>query len=194
LSARAIRGGGVLCAASGSNLTVWAGPGWWSALRLPVPGRDSLMIGAVVGSERWLLAVLSGSPTQSNCPDGSPGLVLPASLSAADLAAIGPGSPLRVFEPVELRYYSSSGATWLGQWGLTSTAAIQPLAGPFTGSGFEFGYRTSAGLPAATPDAVAGLEVRATGLTERAGGVGVARVPLLRTDSIAQWVLLRNAP
>lgn len=194
MSARATRAGGVLCGAAAADLTVRSGPGWWSALRAPVPGRDSVLIGAVVGPARWIAAALSSNPIAGICPDGSSGLILPVALSASDLAAVGGGSPVRVFEPVELRYYSSSGATWLGQRGLTSAAPIQPLAGPFGGTGFAFGYRTLTGLPAGAPDAVALLEVRATALTERAGGVGLARVPLVRTDSTVHWVLLRNAP
>lgn len=192
--ARAVRGSGVLCGASPGSLLVRTGPDWWTELRAPRAGRDSLMVGTISGPERWATAALDAAPQSGSCPDGAPALKLPAGLAPPDLAVIGVGSPVRVFEPMELRAYSSGGAEWLGMRGMSSAGSIQPLAGPFSGPGVKFSYYSRAGVAVTVPGAVARAGIEITGLTERAGGVGVARVVQARTDSASAAVLLRNAP
>jgi prepilin-type N-terminal cleavage/methylation domain-containing protein len=191
--ARAVRGSGVLCGATPDSLMARSGPDWWTELRAPSAGRDSLLVGTVSGPERWVAVVLDAGTASASCPDGAPALVLPARVAPADLAAIGAGSPVRVFEPIELRSYSSSGAEWLGMRSMTSAGSIQPVAGPFAAPGVNFSYYTNAGISVTAPAAVALAGIDLTGLTERAGGVGVARISQARTDSAAGAVLLRNA-
>ncbi len=192
--ARAVRGSGALCSASPDTLRVRSGPDWWFGLRTPSGGRDSLMVGTVSGPERWAVLVLDAAPLSGSCPDGAPALILPARLAPADLGAVGAGSPIRVFEPLELRAYSSGGAEWLGMRSLSSGGSIQPLAGPFLGSGVRFLYYSRGGNVVTSPDAVTRVGIEISGLTERAGGVGSARVTLARTDSVSGAVLLRNTP
>ena len=192
--ARAVRGSGVLCSAGPDSLLARTGPDWWTQLRAPTAGRDSLMVGTVSGPERWAAVVLDAAPLSGTCPDGDPALVLPARLAPADLAAIGAGSPVRVFEPMELRAYSSGGAEWLGMRSMSSAGSIQPLAGPFSGTGVKFTYYSRAGIAVTVAGAVARAGVEISGLTERAGGVGIARINQARTDSAGGAVLLRNTP
>lgn len=192
--ARAVRGSGVICRAGPDSILVRKGPDWWRSLRAPVPGRDSLLVGSVSGPERWAAAALDAGPLSGSCPDGTPALVLPARLAALDLAAVGAGSPVRVFEPMELRAYTSGGAEWIGVRSLTSAGTIQPLAGPLAASGVRFGWFSRAGAPVSGPGAVARAGIQINGLTERAGGVGIARVAGARGDSASGAVLLRNAP
>lgn len=194
LAARAVRGSGVLCAAGADTLLARGGAGWWTELRAAVSGRDSLLVGTVTGQDRWAAADLLAAPVPGVCPDGSPALRLVARLAPADLAAVGPGSPLRVFEPIELRAYTSSGSWWLGMRGLRSAGSIQPLAGPFAGSGVRFSYYSRAGVPVAAAGAVALATLDLGGLTERFAGLGMARVARVRSDSAGSSILLRNAP
>ena len=70
-------------------------------------GRDSMLVGTTLGPDRWAAVALDADPLPGSCPDGAPALILPARLAPADLAAVGPGSPVRLFEPMELRAYSS---------------------------------------------------------------------------------------
>jgi hypothetical protein len=192
--ARAVRGSGVLCAAGADSLWVRAGTGWWLELRAAVVGRDSLMIGTVSGPDRWAVTALDAAPAAGRCPDRTPALTLRARISAADLTAIGAGSPLRVFEPIELLAYASGGAQWLGLRGVSSGGSIQPLAGPFSGVGLAFSYFSRTGTATTLAAAIVRADLVITGLTERATGVGMARVARIQHDSMSAAVLLRNAP
>jgi prepilin-type N-terminal cleavage/methylation domain-containing protein len=192
--ARAVRGSGVLCAAGSSSLTLRAGPDWWHGLRAPVAGRDSLLVGTIAEPARWVAVALRNAPSSGTCPDGRPALVLGAALSPTDLAVIGPGSPLRVFEHMELRAYPSSGATWLGLRSVSSGGVIQPLAGPFAGAAMTLRYFSRTGADVMLPGAVSSAGWTISGITERMGGIGMARVPGLQSDSGGGSVQLRNTP
>lgn len=191
LVARVIRGAGVLCDATADRLVLRAGPRWWRGLRLPVPNRDSLIIASVLGSERWIVAPLAGNASTGTCPDGSLALVLPTELPSSSLLSVGPGSPLQVFEPVELRLYPSSGASWLGLRLAATAEAIQPLAGPFSSTGSRLDYRDLHGNVVAMVDAAV-VTLSLEGETERAGGVGVARLDQAHSDSVRITVALRG--
>lgn len=192
LVARVIRGSGVLCAAAPDRLLTRAGPLWWNALRTPVRNRDSLLIASVAGPDRWIVAPLVENPSAGICPDGSLALVLPTALSSSSLAAVGAGSPLQVFEPVELRLYASSGASWVGLRLAATGEAIQPLAGPFAPGGTGLEYRDLQGNTAPAGSDVAMVTIALEGLTERAGGVGIARLRWIRSDSARLVLGLRG--
>jgi hypothetical protein len=191
---RTTRGSGALCAATSVAFTARSTPGWWSALRNPVPGRDSLLVERLSSPSRWEAIALSAVPRPGTCPDGSAGLVLPVIADSAALAGVGPGSPVRVFEEMELRLYTSSGAAWVGLRSLGTGEAVQPLAGPFTSAGLRLEYRSLGGMPVVDPAEVASVLLQVTGLTERAGGVGTARGPAGRPDSVVMLVIRRNSP
>lgn len=191
--ARSSRATGFLCAAGSDLLHVRAGAPWWRAVRTPVAGRDSLLIATLVGTERWIVAPILGPPTAGACPDGSAAFLLPTSVPPALAAQIGAGSPLRVFEPVELRIYASGGASWIGLRQLQTGEAIQPLAGPFAGAGLELAY-TDWSAQTATGSAVAQVILVVRGLTSRDGGVGIAGPNPAHADSAMLAVSLRGRP
>lgn len=191
---RAVRAAGTACLVTASAVTVRAGAGWWSAHRVPVAGRDSLLLGTVSGPVRWIPVALAAAPGSTICPDGSPATVLATAVPLADLPSVGSGTPVRIFEPLELRTYTSTGATWLGAREPATAGAIQPLAGPLVGTGVAFGYLTLGGLGAAALTAVGMITVQTGAITERAGGVGIARVSTVAPDSTGQTILLRNTP
>lgn len=192
LVARVTRGAGVICEAAADRLIVRAGPTWWWGVRAPVPNRDSLIVASVTGAERWIVAPLVGTPSTGTCPDGSDGLNLPTLLNASSLLAVGPGSPLQFFEPVELRLYPSSGKSWIGLRLAATGEAIQPLAGPFAPAGPGLEYRDEDGNAAVTLSAIAMVTLGFEGLTERAGGLGVARLDPIHSDSVRLSVALRG--
>lgn len=191
--ARSSRATGVLCAAASNLLHVRAGAPWWRAVRNPVAGRDSLLIATLGGADRWIAAPLFGAPVPGTCPDGSAALLLPTAVSPAAAAQIGAGSPLRVFEPVELRIYASGGASWIGLRQLQTGEAIQPLAGPFAGAGLDLAYTDWSAQPA-SGSAVAQVTLVVRGLTSRDGGVGVAGPNAVHGDSAMLAVSLRGRP
>ncbi len=192
LVARVIRGSGVLCAAAPDRLLTRAGPLWWNAHRTPVRNRDSLLIASVAGPDHWIVAPLVENPSAGICPDGSPALVLPTVIPALAFAAVGAGSPLQVFEPVELRLYASSAASWVGLRLAATGEAIQPLAGPFAPASPSLDYRDLQGNPALTGGDVAMVTIGLEGRTERAGGVGIARLRWIRSDSARLALGLRG--
>ena len=192
--ARAARGTGVACGVSGTALTVRLGEGWWAALRDPVPGRDSLLVEGVTSPPRWYVLALAAAPRPGPCPDGGAGLVLPAEVPAERLVEVGVGSPVRVFEDVELRLYASVGAAWIGLRNLATGETIQPLAGPFSAGGLRLDFLARNGGPATGPGDVVLIRTTLAGLSERAGGVGLARGQSGQADSVALDILRRSPP
>lgn len=150
LIARAIRGSSVLCDAPGGALVVRRGAGWWSAVRDPVAGRDSLEVGRL-DVPGWISLALDAGPVPARCPDGSPALSFPLALDPAATAPLGAGSPLRFYEPVELRSYASAGAEWLGARLVATGETIQPLAGPLLPGRFRLQFTRLDGQPALAP-------------------------------------------
>lgn len=191
--ARASRASGVLCGAAPDLLRVRAGAQWWRAVRGLVAGRDSLLLATQGGADRWITAPLLGPPASGTCPDGSAAFLLPTVVPPAAADQIGPGSPLRVFEPVELRIYASGSASWIGLRQLQTGEAIQPLAGPFVGAGLDLAYTDWTAMPA-TGSAVAMVTLLVRGLTSRDGGVGIAGPGAGKADSAILAVSLRGRP
>jgi hypothetical protein len=185
---RVTRAAGVVCDTAAGRLTVRFGAAWWSAVRSPVPGRDSLLV-ATPGDTGWQGFALQSAPASLLCPDGGPGLALP--VGAASLARVAPGSPLRVVEPVELRSYSSPPDDWLGQRLVATTQPVQPLAGPLGPGGVRFAFETVLGATAAVPDQAAAVRVLLEVRSDRASGIGLAR-SRQRTDSVRSFILLVN--
>ena len=192
LIARVIRNQGVVCGAAEDRLMVRAGSWWWRGLRAPVQLRDSLIVASVAGPEQWIVAPLVGNPTNGVCADGAPALVLPTELPPPSLAAVGTGSPLQVFEPVELRVYPSSAATWVGLRLAATGEAIQPLAGPFSSNGPGLTYRDRQGNVAASGPDIVMVTLGLDGLTERAGGLGLSRLDHVGSDSVRLAIAFRG--
>lgn len=192
--ARSVRATGVLCAASPSLLHIRTGAEWWRAVRGVVPGRDSLLIAVLGTADRWIPSALRGPPTSGTCPDGSAALLLPATISPAEAAQVGAGSPLRVFEPVELRIYASGNASWIGLRQLQTGEAVQPLAGPFTAAGLDLVYTDWYDMAAASGSSVAQVTLLVRGLTFREGGVGLSGFRPTHSDSAMLLVSLRGRP
>jgi prepilin-type N-terminal cleavage/methylation domain-containing protein len=193
LSGRVTRAASVVCSQSPGLLVVHAGPPWWSALRDPVDGRDSVFV-AHPADTGWRAFAIAAPPASASCPGGSPGLSLPLSGDSLAWAGLGPGSPLRVFENIELRLYPAASDYWLGMRLLATTQAIQPFAGPLPASGLALRYLRRDGSAALLPGEVSAVGLELRGLTERAGGVGLGRGPLPRGDSLALFIALLNPP
>ena len=192
-SARRVRGSGTLCDAAPGVLSARVESGWWSGERDPVPGRDSLLV-ARVDSAGWRVMALLSPPQTSLCPDGSKAWRLAVSADSAALVGIALGSPVRVFEAIEIRMYASGPDLWTGLRLMATTQAIQPFAGPMTGNGLSLTYEQRDGSPAAAGDEVTGVGFRIGVLTERAGGVGLIRGLAPRGDSLSGFIALLNHP
>ena len=192
-SARATRAIGVACFSSPGLIVARADTSWWRALRDPVAGRDSILAGRL-DNPSWQVIALQAAPSSTRCPDGSNAIALPVSTAVSPLPGVDVGSPLLVFETVELRQYSSAPDQWLGLRLLGTAQPIQPFAGPLTPSGLGLTYLGRNGLPAILAADVGAVDIRLEALTERAGGVGAVRGPPPRRDSLTIFVSLGNPP
>jgi len=130
------------------------------------------------------------------CLDASPAWLLTTSLffdaglgQTSVTGNIRSGSPLRGFEPVTYRLYTSDGRSYIGLQ--EGSSAIQPLIGPLTSNGLALAYFDSTGAPTSTPDRVALIQMTLRAETQQAfrqldGSIARA------IDSVTTWVALRN--
>jgi hypothetical protein len=182
---RAIRGNGVGCGLAMDGVVVRTSS--WRSLRVPVPGRDSVML--LRTGPVWLLAALDGPVRAAICPDGSPGLAFPVTgVTLADT-----GTAVRTFEQMELRLYLSGGTGWLGMRSVSGGETIQPVAGPFDSSPAPFTWYDSAGTAVTMPVSARRLRAVFRGVTRVDAAAGAAaRADLPRRDSLETVVALRG--
>ncbi|HEX9165752.1 MAG TPA: hypothetical protein VF862_07555 [Gemmatimonadales bacterium] len=181
---RAVRGNGIGCGLTTDGIVVRTGT--WRSLRLPVPGRDSVLALEPGGS--WRVAALVGPVRSATCPDGSSGLVLPMAVAPSGGATV-----VRTFEVMELRLYVSGADSWLGLRSVSSGEAIQPVAGAFRASAIPFTYLDASGTPTTDPHLVRRVRAVFHGITRAEGAAGAgARADLTRRDSVETVVALRG--
>jgi hypothetical protein len=159
LEYRAMRYAGLACEVSATQVLLQKDQtaGW----RMPQPNRDSLLV--LVGPDsggvpEWIPGAVRSVGTGS-CA-GRPALALGTVLDTSRFAAPLPVLvPVRVFEIMQVRAYSSGGQRWLGAKSLGTGEAIQPVQGPLSSPGFAIAALDASGTPAASPGAVRGLRV-----------------------------------
>ncbi|MGE0442167.1 MAG: type II secretion system protein J [Gemmatimonadales bacterium] len=177
---RAGRGLWIGCGAGPDSVVLAAGPlaAWRS--RLPVPGRDSLLLylaGDSGSVNAWLPAPVLAAGIGSVCPDGTAGLALRTVVDSSRLAVLRLPTVVRVFEVVALREYGSGGTWQLGLEPRSGGGVVQPVAGPLAGpGGFGVSYWDRAGMPAGAPTA-AGLDVMIRSLARAEVGLGPGWAP-----------------
>jgi type II secretory pathway pseudopilin PulG len=202
----AARGWGLLCAvAPGPSPAIVFPEAWWKSLRAP-RSTDSLLVFAesdtgTRADDAWIhlgiVSVGSGS-----CPDGRAGIAvrvgIPSPLSPAALDRLTPGSPARLTEVMQMRYYASGGKSWLGMRSVSTGEAITPVAGPLADSaaavrGLTLVYRDAAGAPTWTPASVRAIDIAILGVTDQPiHGRELGR-PLVDSFALTTRVALRNA-
>ncbi len=200
VSYRATRATGLVCQITPSDVVVTADSAFWFALRVPAPGRDSILVfvegdSTIAADDRWVALPLLGPPTTTMCPSGGAALNLPTVVDtvAVPLAALSLPAPLRTFEVMRLALYSSSGQYWLGVHSLSAHEVIQPVLGPLLSNGFELGYLDSLGTTAMRPNDVAAVRIIFRGITDRTSGAGFGSSPSPVSDSISRVVFLKNS-
>lgn len=192
---RAMRLTGVACRMSPTSVTLRRR--LTHAYRSLTPGRDSLLL-FVEGQlsrqddDQWLAAGVTGAASASTCPDGGPGLALPAAVPPVALVAARE-VPVRAFEVMQLRLYASGGQYWLGSRSVSGgEAQVQPALGPLASDGLRLVFARADGTTTANPAEVTSIRFTLRGLTngtvsDAAGNLAVAG------DSISGNVALRNA-
>jgi prepilin-type N-terminal cleavage/methylation domain-containing protein len=164
---RAMRGFGLTCTASGGD-QLRLDRVRFSGYRDPQAGRDSLLVlvdtGGTGVDPAWMSLPVSSVSTATGCPGSAPGITL-TTVPSPWLSGTAAGTPVRIFEPMELRVYQSEGKSWLGTRSIATGEAIQPLFGPVSQhDGFQLQSRDSAGKPTADLTAISSILVSIHGV------------------------------
>ena len=124
------------------------------------------------GDTGWIALPLLGV-VPSSCA-GVPALTLGTSIDtvAQPLGGLPTTLPVRVFEVMQARLYSSSGSTWLGARSVSAGEVIQPIAGPFELPASHFVPRDSSGNPTGSSVATRSITVTLSGQRTRWQGGG----------------------
>jgi prepilin-type N-terminal cleavage/methylation domain-containing protein len=171
LTYRAMRGIGFLCEPSTVSQIRLARTGF-TGFRDPQPLRDGAYLfvagtpGGVV-EDAWVPLTVAGVATTVSCPGlGGPAITITTTPVAA-LAGAPVGTPVRLYETMELKLYRSDADWWLGARSVATGEAIQPLAGPLAGGdGLLLEYLDQAGASTTTPSAVKSVVVSVRVITE----------------------------
>lgn len=199
---RAIRSSGIICRIAADTIVVDTSRNY-SAYRLPVAGRDTLMLFAerdVTKSDddKWVRRRITsvGSSTCAASFGSRPGLKLATKITVTGTSADSfvVGSPMRTFEPVVYKLYASGGKNYLGTYSKTVAGeAIQPILGPLQANGLRLEYFDSLGASTAVRGQIRSVRMTLLGITDQkvstGGGPGT---PSQAVDSLRTTVSLRN--
>jgi hypothetical protein len=196
------RGGGIVCGVTPGEIRLAAST--WTGLRAP-RSTDSLVAfvesdTATGGDDAWVHLGIA-SVAHATCPDGQAATAIrvapPAPLGNDVLAAMTQGSPVRLAEVMQVRYYESGGRWWLGMRSVSTGEAITPLAGPLADSaagrrGLTLRYLDAAEREVSDPEAVRAVEIELLGVTDLPVHGRDLRRPLVDTLALSFQVTLRN--
>jgi prepilin-type N-terminal cleavage/methylation domain-containing protein len=200
------RGGGRVCGAIAGPpaAVVVEGPSWKSP-RAPRT-TDSLLVfvegDPSTGSDDTWIHLGIASVGVGSCPGGAPGIALgvnaPAPLNPAVLSRVTAGSPARLAEVMQMRFYQSGGKSWFGMRSVSTGEVIQPVAGPLADSsaavrGLTLVYRDAADFDTSDPAAVRAVEVALLGVTDQPIHGRDPRLAAVDTFALTTRVALRNA-
>jgi hypothetical protein len=105
------------------------------------------------------------------------------------------GTPLRIYEIMELRLYRSDGESWLGARSVSSGENIQPMLGPLMPvNGLQLEYLDGLGGPTSDVTAVKSVRITVRGISQGAVNGTGDQSPLARLEeALVTQVVLRNA-
>ena len=181
---RAMRGLGFLCQAPTATALSMARTGF-TGHRDPQAGRDTalVLLAPAESSGTWQPLAITGVSTGSSCP-GAQGAGISLTVpSTPALLALEPGTPVRLFEIMELRLYQSDGKSWLGARSVSAGEVIQPVIGPLSdGNGLALEYLGGTGAPTNDASSIQGIRITLRGAVNGAAGA----------ESLSTVVALRN--
>jgi hypothetical protein len=196
ISYRAMRGTGFVCQTSGtSQLRVPVSS--YSSYRDPQPGRDSALIFVegdpdTEADDSWQSLALTNVSRTLTCPAGLGPAITLTTLPAASLPGVAPGTPVRIYEVMQLRLYRSEGKSWLGARSVSSGEAIQPVVGPLRdGDGFLLEYLSSGGVATTDRSSIKSIRVTLRGVAE--SSISQTGELVHPQEELVTQVLLRNS-
>jgi prepilin-type N-terminal cleavage/methylation domain-containing protein len=194
---RAMRGIGFICQ-SPSSTQVRIGRLDYSGYRDPQATRDSayVFVEGAAGNgadDAWVPLAITRVSSAAPCPGAAgPGITLTVP-SAAFLPGLAVGTPVRIYEVMQLKLYQSEGHSWLGARSVSGGEAMQPVVGPLAeGNGFQLDYLDGRGASTTDLSAIKNIRFTVQGVSAEAvrSGSGEALRP---EDSLTTQVALRNA-
>ena len=196
---RADRGLVSVCRLAPDTVVVASGRlGQWVA-RVPVAGRDSLLLYAAGDSsaqiDAWVPIPLVAGPFVAGCPSGQPGDLFVTQLDSATIARRRLRGPAvaRVVETMRARLYGASGLWQFGFEGLSAGASVQPVASNLAGpAGLAIVGWGCDGLPAPLAS-LCGVDVGVRTTTKRDLGLGAGH-GVAAVDSLIVAVRFENRP
>ncbi|MFL5450224.1 MAG: type II secretion system protein J [Gemmatimonadales bacterium] len=189
ISYRAMRGFGYTCQMSETGLLRISRNAFF-AYRDPQPGRDSALLylsGTPTPADSgWVAVGISAVAGSTTCGAGGSAISLTLPMPIGSIPA---GTPVRIYEPMELAAYQSDGQWWLGMRSLSSGEAIQPIFGPLAATeGFRLGYSDATQMPTDIPGLVKGITA-----TIRGSGTNHNSPAGPLTETLTTQITLKNA-
>jgi prepilin-type N-terminal cleavage/methylation domain-containing protein len=192
------RGTGFICVAPTAT-QVRIARNTFFGYRDPIPGRDSLYVfidgdANTEADDAWLSVAITGVSTAVACPGVMvEGITLTAPNTAA-LVGLPTGTPVRIFEVMELKLHQEDGRSWLGARSVSADEPVRPVLGPLANdSGFVLKYLNAAGNQTTDGTAIKSIEVTLRGLSEGAVNAGIAGVPTRVQEKLVSQITLRNS-
>jgi prepilin-type N-terminal cleavage/methylation domain-containing protein len=199
---RGMRGTGFICQAPTAT-QIRIARNTFFGYRDPEPGRDSVYVfidgdpDTEVG-DAWLSLPLLAVSTATACPGIlGDGITLTVPNTPALIAVPFPvqsGTPVRVFEVMELKLHQEDGRSWLGARSVSANEPVRPVLGPLVdGNGFSLTYLNVAGAATADPKEVKSIQVILRGISD--GGVtsGIQGPPTHVQEELVSQITLRNS-
>jgi prepilin-type N-terminal cleavage/methylation domain-containing protein len=199
LTYRAMRGIGFVCQTPTAT-EIRVARGSYSAYRDPAATRDGVYIFIdgnpdVATDDVWLPLGVTAVATASTC-GGTSAIALTVTPSTTALTAVPVGTPVRIYETMQLQLYSTGGKNWLGARSVSAgEISPQPVLGPLTANGLAFEYLDAGGAATTDPTAIKSIRVTIRGVTDQNINLGDGSSGTLASvqDSLVTQVVLRNA-
>jgi prepilin-type N-terminal cleavage/methylation domain-containing protein len=195
---RGMRGAGFICQAPTAT-QVRISKGSFSGYRDPEPTRDSLYVfydgdPDTETDDIWVPVAITAVSTATACP-GIIGAGITLTTSNKDsLIGLATGTPVRIFELMELKLHQADGQSWLGARSVSAGEPVRPVLGPLANdSGFALRYLNATGAETADPTAIKSIEVTLRGLSEGAVNAGIGSTPSRVQEALVSQIMLRNS-
>jgi prepilin-type N-terminal cleavage/methylation domain-containing protein len=197
---RAMRGIGFICQAPTAT-QVRITRSTFSGFRDPqaTGGRDSFYVFIdgdqdLETDDAWLPVAITGVSTATACPGTMGAGITLTTPNTPGLAVLPVGTPLHIYEVMELKLHQADGKSWLGARSVSAGEAIQPVLGPLVdGNGFQLEYLDAVGATTADRTAIKSIRITIRGISDGAVNPGVEGIMTHVQDSLVTQVALRNA-
>jgi prepilin-type N-terminal cleavage/methylation domain-containing protein len=195
---RAMRGMGFICQAPAAT-QIRIARSTFFGYRDPQPARDSVYF-FVDGNpdtqvdDTWTSVPITAVSTGTACPGALGSGITLTVANTPSLVGIPVGTPVRVFEVMELKLHQADGKSWLGARSVSAGEAVQPVLGPLLdGNGFQLQYLNAAGVETADRTLIKSIRITIRGRSDGAVNEGVQGRLTQAQDSLVTQVALRNA-